>query len=276
MYTQESTSARSGSVTFVGAGPGAADLITIRGLKTLMTAEVVLYDSLVSADMLKNCPAKAELVFVGKRAGFHSAVQAEINRLLVHHAGRGLRVVRLKGGDPTLFGRLGEEIDVLRAAGIPYEIVPGVTAACAAAAAAGISLTQRTVATSTIFAPGHECAGKDDGAKIDWSALAQANATLCLYMGVRRLTTVAEQLVAHGLPADTPLAVISDASLPTQNIRTGTLADAMALSAAAEGYPSLILIGQNVRNIDSATALALAHASGDSAGSFPAGQIFID
>ena len=276
MYPEKSTPVRSGSVTFVGAGPGAADLITVRGLKALSTAEVVLYDSLVSADMLKNCPAQAELVFVGKRAGFHFSVQTEINTLLVHHAKRGLRVVRLKGGDPTLFGRLGEEIDVLRAAGIPYEIVPGVTAACAAAAAAGISLTQRTVATSAIFAPGHECAGKDDGAKIDWAALAQANATLCLYMGVRRLTLVAEQLVAHGLPADTPLAVISDVSLPTQSNRTGTLSDAMALSAAAEGYPSMILIGQNVRNIDAATAIALAHASGDPTGSLPAGQIFID
>jgi uroporphyrin-III C-methyltransferase len=241
-------------------------LITVRGLKALSGADVVLYDSLVSADMLKNCPPQAELIFVGKRAGFHSAVQAEINQLLVQHASLGGSVVRLKGGDPTLFGRLGEEIDVLRAAGIPYEIIPGVTAACAAAAAAGISLTQRTVATSAIFAPGHECAGKDDESKIDWAALAQANATLCLYMGVRRLVAVAGQLVAHGLPADTPLAVISDASLPSQRIRTGTLTDAIALSTAAEGYPSLILIGQNVGQIDAATALALAHAGGDSAG----------
>ena len=261
MYPLEEFSFRSGSVTFVGAGPGAADLITVRGLKALMSAEVVLYDSLVSADMLKNCPASAELIFVGKRASFHSSVQAEINQLIVHHAGRGVRVVRLKGGDPALFGRLGEEIDVLRAAGISYTIIPGVTAACAAAAAAGISLTQRMIATSAVFAPGHECAGKNDGAKIDWAALAQANATLCLYMGVRRLATVAEQLIAHGLPADTPLAVISDTSLPTQSIRTGTLTDAIAFSAAAEGHPAMILIGQNIRNIDAATALAIAQAS---------------
>lgn len=261
MYPLESLSSRSGSVTFVGAGPGAADLITLRGLKSLSSAKVVLYDSLVSADLLKNCPPEAELVFVGKRAGFHSSVQAEINELLVHHARRGIHVVRLKGGDPAIFGRLGEEIDVLRTAGIPYTIVPGVTAACAAAAAAGISLTQRTIATSAVFAPGHECAGKDDDAKIDWAALAQANATLCLYMGVRRLATVAEQLITHGLPADTPLAVISDASLPTQKIRTGTLTDAIALSSAVEGHPSMILIGQNVRNIDAATALAVAQAN---------------
>jgi uroporphyrin-III C-methyltransferase len=258
----EKTTPRTGFVTFVGAGPGAADLITVRGLNALSGAEVVLYDSLVSADLLENCQDDAELVFVGKRAGHHYAIQAEINELLVQHASRGKQVVRLKGGDPTLFGRLGEEIDVLRAAGIPYEIVPGITAACAAAAAAGISLTQRTVATSAIFAPGHECAGKEDGSKVDWAALAQPNATLCLYMGTRRLAAVAEQLVAHGLPGDTPLAVISDASLTTQRIRTGTLADAAAFSAAAEGYPSLILIGQNVRNIDGPTALALAREQG--------------
>ena len=259
MYPEKSTPVRSGSVTFVGAGPGAADLVTIRGLKRLSNAEVVLYDSLVSADMLKNCPPGAELVFVGKRAGLHSSVQTEINQLLVHHAKRGLRVVRLKGGDPTIFGRLGEEIDVLRAAGIAYEIIPGVTAASAAAAAAGISLTQRTIATSAVFAPGHESAGKDDDAKIDWAALAQANATLCLYMGVRRLATVAEQLIIHGLPPATPVAVISDASMPTQHIRLGTLKEAMALASAAEGHPAMILIGQNVRNIDSAVALAIAH-----------------
>ena len=261
MYDSKSNLSCSGSVTFVGAGPGAADLITLRGLKALSNAEVVLYDSLVSPDMLKNCPPGTERVFVGKRAGLHSSVQTEINQLLVHHAKRGLRVVRLKGGDPTIFGRLGEEIEVLRAAGIAYEIVPGVTAASAAAAAAGISLTQRTIATSAVFAPGHESAGKEDDAKIDWAALAQANATLCLYMGVRRLATVAEQLIAHGLPATTPVAVISDASMPNQHIRLGTLAEAVALASAAEGHPAMILIGQNIRNIDTATALASAHAS---------------
>lgn len=213
----------------------------------LTRSEVVLYDSLVSADLLEHAPDSAELIFVGKRAGRHCAVQAEINALLVQHASAGRRVVRLKGGDPTLFGRLTEEIEVLSAAAIPYEIVPGVTAACAAAAAAGISLTNRTNASAAIFAPGHECAGKEERAQIDWSALTQPNATLCLYMGVRTLAKVAGRLIAHGLPADTPVLVVSDATLTTQRIRTGTLSDAKALSAAAEGYPSLILIGQNVR-----------------------------
>jgi uroporphyrin-III C-methyltransferase len=246
----------SGSVTFVGAGPGAADLITLRGAKALAAADVVLYDSLVSPEMLKNCRTEAELIFVGKRAGKHFSIQTEINDLLVKHAKRGLRIVRLKGGDPAIFGRLGEESDVLRAAGIPYEIIPGVTAASASAAAAGISLTQRTIATSVVFAPGHECAGKEDEAKIDWAHLAKANTTFCLYMGVKRLTAVAAQLIAHGLPANTPLAVIRDASMPTQLITTGTLADAAKFSAETEGHPAMILIGQNIRNIDTAAIAA--------------------
>ncbi|HYC70598.1 MAG TPA: uroporphyrinogen-III C-methyltransferase [Opitutaceae bacterium] len=236
-----------GFVSFVGAGPGAADLITVRGRDIISRAETVLYDSLVSADLLEFAPDTAELVFVGKRAGRHSAMQAEINALLVQHAGAGRRVVRLKGGDPTLFGRLTEEIDVLNAAAIPYEIVPGVTAACAAAAAAGISLTNRSNASTAIFAPGHECAGKESGAEVDWAGLSQPNATLCLYMGVRALARVASQLMAHGLPPETPVLVVSDASLSTQRVRAGTLVDAAALSSAAEGYPSLVLIGQNAR-----------------------------
>lgn len=253
MFTDKKSAFSSGSVIFVGAGPGAPDLITLRGVAVLGKAQVVLYDSLVSPEILKNCPPDAELIFVGKRAGQHSSIQTEINGLLVKHAKRGLRIVRLKGGDPTLFGRLGEEIDVLRAAGIPYEIVPGVTAACGAAAAAGISITQREVATSAVFAPGHECAGKDDEARIDWAHLAQANATFCLYMGVRRLTTVATQLIAHGLAADTPLVVISNATLPSQQIHTGTLADAAKFSAASEGHPAMVLIGRNLRSLDPAS-----------------------
>lgn len=250
----------SGFVSFVGAGPGAADLITVRGRDVLTRSEVLLYDSLVSADLLECAPDHAELIFVGKRAGRHSAVQAEINALLVQHASSGKRVVRLKGGDPTLFGRLTEEIDVLNAAGIPYEVIPGVTAACAAAAAAGISLTNRSNASAAIFAPGHECPGKDAAAEIDWAGLSQRNATLCLYMGVRALARVAGQLIAHGLPVETPVLVVSDATLSTQKIRAGTLRDAAALSSAAEGYPSLVLIGQNARlpHLRGATTEALA------------------
>lgn len=253
-----------GSVSFVGAGPGAADLITVRGRNAIISSEVVLYDSLVSADLLEHAPDGAELIFVGKRAGRHSAVQAEINSLLVLHASSGRRVVRLKGGDPTLFGRLSEEIEVLAAAGIPYEIIPGVTAACAAAAAAGISLTNRANASAAIFAPGHECPGKDASAQVDWTTLAQPNATLCLYMGVRALGRVAAQLIANGLPPTTPVLVVSDATLTTQRIRSGTLREASALSAAAEGYPSLVLIGQNVRlpHLPSTAGAALAELSG--------------
>lgn len=265
MFTPKATPP-AGKVIFVGAGPGAADLITLRGHHELSAAEVVLYDSLVSADLLDLCPESAELIFVGKRAGQHSAVQAEINRLLTYHASRGRRVVRLKGGDPTLFGRLGEEIETVRAAGIPYEIVPGVTAACAAAAAAGISITHRSTASAAIFAPGHECESKDASEQLDWSALAQTSATICLYMGVRRLPAVARHLVTSGISSDTPLMLVCDATLPTQRILTGTLSDAEDFARSAAGYPAMILIGQNVRppvSSPAATAAALPASSTD-------------
>lgn len=232
-----------GFVTFVGAGPGAADLITVRGLRALQQAEVVLHDDLAGRELLENCRPGTEFIYVGKRAGTHSALQEEINWLLVAHARAGRRVVRLKGGDPTVFGRLGEELDALREAGIGFEIVPGVTAACASAAAAGISLTQRGVASTAIFTTGHECEGKRSRS-VDWSALAHPGATLCVYMGTRRLGEIAQRLTANGIASDTPLLIVSHASRPTQAIRTGTLADAEALASATEDTPSLIIIGE--------------------------------
>ncbi|MBI2513063.1 MAG: uroporphyrinogen-III C-methyltransferase [Opitutae bacterium] len=237
-------SSSAGFVTFVGAGPGAADLITLRGLRALQQAEVVLHDDLAGRDLLENCRPGTEFVYVGKRSGCHSAAQEEINWLLVAHARRGKRVVRLKGGDPSVFGRLGEEIQVLRAAEIAYEIVPGVTAACAAAAAAGISLTQRGVASTAIFTTGHESENKERGRSVDWSALAHPGATLCVYMGTRRLGEIAQRLARQGIAADTPLLIVSYASRPNQAIRAGTLASAAALAAEAEDTPSLIIIGE--------------------------------
>lgn len=234
---------RTGHVWLVGAGPGAADLITLRGRNILAGAEIVIHDDLANRALLEHCPAGCEFVYVGKRAGCHSASQQEINRLLVLHARAGRRVVRLKGGDPTVFGRLGEEIAALRAAGIAYEVVPGVTAACAAAASAGISLTQRGLASAAVLATGHECAGKT-GPSLDWEALAQPGATLCVYMGTRSLGPLAARLMAHGHSPDTPLLVISNASLPSQVIRAGTLETAGELADDAQGTPSLILIGE--------------------------------
>lgn len=234
---------RTGHVWLVGAGPGAADLITLRGRNALAGAEIVIHDDLANRELLAHCPPGCEFLYVGKRAGCHSATQQEINRLLVLHARAGRRVVRLKGGDPAVFGRLGEETAVLRAAGIPYEIVPGVTAACAAAASAGISLTQRGLASAAVLATGHECAGKT-GPALDWEALAQPGTTLCVYMGTRSLGPLASRLIAHGHSSDTPLLVISNASLPTQVIRSGTLETAGELADDAQGTPSLILIGE--------------------------------
>lgn len=232
-----------GFVTFVGAGPGAADLITLRGLRALQQAEVVLHDDLANRELLENCRPGTEFIYVGKRAGTHSALQEEINWLLVAHARAGRRVVRLKGGDPTVFGRLGEEIDALRAAQIDFEIVPGITAACASAAAAKISLTQRGVASTAILTTGHECEGKRSRS-VDWSALAHPGATLCVYMGTRRLGEIAQRLTAHGISSDTPLLIVSHSSRPSQSIRTGTLASAARLAKELEDTPSLIVIGE--------------------------------
>lgn len=234
--------ARLGRVWFVGAGPGAEDLITVRGLNALRSAEVVIYDELANRNLLKHAPFEAERIHVGKRAGCHGVRQEEINWLLVSHAQAGRRVARLKGGDPAVFGRLGEELRALRSAQIEFEIVPGVTAACAAAAAAGISLTQRGVASAAVFATGHESVGKIRPS-LDWSALAGLEATLCVYMGTRRLGALAEQLRAAGRPDDTPVLVVSNASLPTQVIRSGTLETAAEIGAGADGAPALIFIG---------------------------------
>jgi uroporphyrin-III C-methyltransferase len=242
MFSEGQRSA-GGFVSLVGAGPGAADLITVRGRRALEQAEVVLYDELPGRELLGYCSPRAELIGVGKRAGGHSASQAEINWLLVRHARAGKRVVRLKGGDPAVFGRLGEELQALREAQIEFEVVPGVTAACAAAAAAGISLTQRGVASTAVLTTGHECAGKAAPA-VDWAALAQPHTTLCVYMGTRALGTIGARLVAAGLPTDTPLLIVSHASQPNQIIRSGTLESAAELAADAEDTPSLILIGE--------------------------------
>lgn len=231
-----------GFVWLVGGGPGAEDLITLRGRNALAAAEVVIHDDLAGQGLLRYCPADCEAIYVGKRAGRHSASQDEINRLLVAHARAGKRVVRLKGGDPSVFGRLGEELQALRSAGIPFEVVPGVTAACAAAAAAGVSLTQRGLASAAILATGHECAGKS-GPALDWAALVQPGATVCVYMGTRRLGALADRLLANGHDPETPLLIISNASLPAQIVRSGTLETAGELAREAQDTPSLILIG---------------------------------
>jgi uroporphyrin-III C-methyltransferase len=235
----------SGFVWLVGAGPGAADLITVRALKLLQCAEAVVCDELVNRELLGHCPPACEQHFVGKRAGCHSATQPEINALLVSLASAGKKVVRLKGGDPLIFGRAGEEMQALREAGIPFEIVPGVTAATAASAVARLPLTHRDHSSAVVFVTGHQCAANTSA--LDWGALAQLRATLCFYMGVRRLPEIAQNLLGHGMPADMPLAVISEATLPTQKIFVGTLSEAEKLSAGLAGQPALVVIGEVVR-----------------------------
>ena len=242
------TSTTKGFVWLLGAGPGAADLITVRGLRLLQTAEAVVYDELANDELLKNCPVGCELHAVGKRAGKHSATQGDISRLLVTLAGAGKRVVRLKGGDPLVFGRAGEEMEALHAAGLPFEIVPGVTAATASAAVAGVPLTHRDFSSAVVFVTGHQCAANTSA--LDWCALAKLRATLCFYMGVRRLPEIARNLLNHGMSATMPLAVVSEATLPTQQILLGTLGDADRLATGLAGQPALVVIGEVVRLAD--------------------------
>lgn len=235
-----------GRVWLVGAGPGAADLITLRGVRVLREAEVVLYDDLANAELLEFCPADSEKIYVGKRLGSHSATQDHICSLLVAKARTGRRVVRLKGGDPMVFGRAGEELLALAGAGIPFEIVPGVTAATAVSAATAIPLTQRGVTSLMVSVSGHPCGGKSQ-TPVDWRALAALRATLCIYMGTQRFGAIAAELVAGGLPKETTVAVVSSATLSSQTLRLGTLADGDALTQDPQRRPALILVGEVVR-----------------------------
>jgi uroporphyrin-III C-methyltransferase len=230
----------------------------VRGLRILEQAEAVVCDDLVNRDLLQHCPAGCTHHFVGKRAGCHSASQGQINALLVALASAGKKVVRLKGGDPLIFGRAGEEMQALREAGIPYEIVPGVTAATASSAAAGLPLTHRDFSSAVVFVTGHQCAANTNA--LDWGALAQLRATLCFYMGVRRLPEIARNLLDHGMADDMPIAVVSEASRPTQKILVGTLRDAEKLSADLVGQPALVVVGEVVRLSTFAAELPQLHA----------------
>lgn len=255
---KSSHTSSTGFVWLVGAGPGAADLITVRGLRLLERAEVVVYDELAGRDLLNFCPPGCEFHAVGKRAGAHSASQAEINALLVSLGTAGRKVVRLKGGDPMIFGRVGEELEALRGAGIPFEIVPGVTAATASGAMAGLPLTHRDYSSAVVFVTGHQCAANTTA--LDWGALAKLRATLCFYMGVRRLPEIARNLIAHGAAATMPVAVVSEATLPTQKILIGTLAEAETLAADLIGQPALVVVGDVVRLSSFAAEVPALHA----------------
>src|SRR2546423_459209 len=212
---------RGGTVYLVGAGPGDPGLITVQGLELLRSAEVVVYDRLVSPALVAAAPASAERVFVGKHPHETGTRQQDINALLVDRARRGRTVVRLKGGDPFVFGRGAEECEALRAAGVPFQVIPGVTSATAVPAAAGIPVTHRRVASAFAVVAGHECDGRSD---LDWEALARLP-TLVVLMGLSALPDVVARLRAQGMALDTPAAVIASGTLPEQRSVVGTLDD---------------------------------------------------
>ncbi|MHC4476211.1 MAG: uroporphyrinogen-III C-methyltransferase [Planctomycetota bacterium] len=204
-----------GKVYLVGAGPGRADLITVRGAELLRQADCIIYDRLANPALLKFARADAELVNVGKRAGEHPWKQPDINRLLVQKAAEHEIIVRLKGGDPTIFGRAAEELTTLVEAGVDFEIVPGVTAATAAAAFTGIMLTDREYSSQVIFVTGQEAPDKQES-NIDWGWLAKFGGTIVFYMGVGKLDSIAKRLIEGGMKQETPVAVITNATFPDQ------------------------------------------------------------
>ena len=236
-----------GKVFLLGAGPGDPELITRRAARYLGLADVVLYDALVHPDVLRHCRIDAELHFVGKRAGRASERQSQINERLLEESRRGRIVARVKGGDPFLFGRGSEEAEALAAAGVPFEVVPGVPSAHAAAAYAGLSLTHRDLASSVAYLTATESPNKDRTSH-DWARLATATQTLVIFMGLRKLETLMALLVEHGRPPTTPVAVIQSASLPSQRTVVGTVADiAERARAAGLGMPALTIVGEVVR-----------------------------
>ena len=231
-----------GRVTLVGAGPGDPDLLTVRAARVLREASLVLYDHLVGEAVLALVPDSAERIYVGKESSRHTLPQEDIIALMCRLAGAGRPLVRLKGGDCYIFGRGGEEAQALARAGIPFDVVPGITAAQAAGACAGIPLTHRDHAGTLVLATGH-LRGDDDTA-LDWPLLARKRQTVVFYMGVATLPTLCAQLAAHGLPPDTPAAIVERASLPGQRTLTGTVASLPAL-AARHGVkaPALVIVG---------------------------------
>lgn len=231
---------QTGDVTLVGAGPGDAGLLTLRALQALQQADVVLYDSLVTDEILVLARRDAEQICVGKRAGAHSVAQEETNQLLVTLAQQGKRVVRLKGGDPFIFGRGGEELEVLADAGIAFQVVPGITAAAGATAYAGIPLTHRDYSQSVTFITGH-CRPESDG--LNWSQLAQGHQTLAIYMGAVKASDIQQQLITHGRAPSTPIAVIGRGTRADQQVLTGTLLQLEELAKQAPS-PALLIIGE--------------------------------
>lgn len=252
-----------GRVFLVGAGPGAADLLTLRAVRLIQSARVIAHDHLVSAEILELAPASARRVYVGKQGGGFCSPQRDIESLLIAEALAGNDVVRLKGGDPFIFGRGGEEAEALAAAGIEFEVVPGVTAGLAAAAASLTPLTQRGVASAVVFLTGHEDPAKEE-TSIRWEDYGRLGATLCVYMGMKNLETILRRLQAGGLSADTPAAVIQNATTARQTQFVST-AGRLALESERAGFgaPAIVIIGEAVRTPARLASLAAQAAERD-------------
>lgn len=233
-----------GEVYIVGAGPGDLGLLTIKALHLIQQADVVFYDYLVSTEILDTANKKAKKIAVGKRAGNHSVPQKQINQLLVDYALQGKKVCRLKGGDPFIFGRGGEEVQTLVANQIPFQIVPGVTAASGCSAYAGIPLTHRDYAQTVQFVTGHL---KKDGSELNWQSLAEKNQTLVIYMGKMRSAHISQQLMNYGRDASTPVAIIENGTLSEQRVVLGKLSELADLVEDNQiGSPALMVIGEVV------------------------------
>ncbi len=238
-----------GKVFLVGAGPGDPELITVKGLECLRRAEVIVYDRLVDESILKEANPGAEKIYVGKASSHHTLEQGAINRLLIEKAGEGKRVVRLKGGDPFVLGRGGEEAEALVKSGISFEVIPGVSSAVAVPAYAGIPVTHRGVASSFTVVTGHKAVGQSDPG-ISWDRLAACTGTLVILMGMKNLGAVVGQLIKHGKSPSTPAAVITEGTTERQRCVTGTLQD-IAEKAKNLKPPSVVVIGDVVRFRDS-------------------------
>ena len=239
------TDLSAGEVYLVGGGPGDPDLLTFRALRLMQQAEVVLYDRLVSPAIVELARKDAQRIYVGKRSDSHTVPQPELNRMMVKLAREGKRVLRLKGGDPFIFGRGGEEIEELAAAGIPFQVVPGITAAAGCASYAGIPLTHRDLAHSCLFVTGHLRDGRLD---FNWPALLQPKQTLAIYMGVKGVEALQKSLLEHGMRPDMPAAIIQQGATPEQKVYPGVVSTLASLVARKEVKPpSMIIIGEVVK-----------------------------